>query len=114
MCGQVKGSRVKSLLFMTPQVLPRSHTHNMHTYTYVRGTFPASVAEADLGEFNLGCTNFSLRGQGWRFVWRGGCVKERERQKDKKKIFIVLTRLQGKKTAVIKVFILEAVLRCKM
>lgn len=67
----------------------------MHTYSYVRGTFPAFVAEADLGEFNLGCANFSLRGQGWRWrlcMW--GCVKE---GKTKRKIFIVLSRLQERK-----------------
>lgn len=65
----------------TPSVATLAHTQTCtgtHTSTYVRGTFPAFGAEADLGEFNLGCTNFSLRGQGWR--WRlcgGGCVKER-------------------------------------
>lgn len=78
LCGQVRGLRVKSLLFITPQVLPRSHTNShlgTHIYTYVRGTFPAFVAEADLGEFNLGCTNFSLGGQGWKWcLCAGRCV----------------------------------------
>lgn len=66
----------------TPSVATLAHTQTytgIHTATYVRGTFPAFGAEADLGEFNLGRANFSLRGQGWR--WRlcggGGCVKGR-------------------------------------
>lgn len=59
----VGGLRVKSLLFMTPQVFPQSLT-NSHSdtviYVYVGGTFPAFAANADLGEFNLGQANFSL------------------------------------------------------
>lgn len=77
------GRGVKSLLFMTPRVFSHSHggTHTL-SWTHARGTFPALVAAADLGEFNLGCANFSQRGQGWR--WRlcdgvcewGGAQKE--------------------------------------
>lgn len=95
--GTGQGLRVKSLLFKTLQVLPHAHTqtHTLtHAHVYVRGTFPAFVAEADLGEFDLGCANFSLRGQGWRWCLcaAGGC--EGRRQKDKEKIFFVLSRLQ--------------------
>lgn len=87
-----QGLRVKSLLFMTPQVLPRSHTQkhthaHVHAYTYVRLTFSALVAAADLGEFNLGCTNFSLQGQGWRWrlcVNRGQTDKKSERMTKRK------------------------------
>lgn len=54
----------------TPSVATLTHTQThtrVHTRMYVGGPFPVFVAEADLGEFNLGCANFSLRGQGWRW-----------------------------------------------
>lgn len=67
-----------------------AHTHkHTLTCTHIRisgGTFPAFVAEADLGEFNLGCANFSQRGQGWR--WRlcvGVCEGKRERERKTKR-----------------------------
>lgn len=103
LCGQV--TRVEgqiSPIHDTPSVATLTHKHahsHVHAYTYVRLIFSALVAAADLGEFNLGCTNFSLQGQGWRWrlcvgVCESGTDGQGKRENDKKKIVIVLTRLQ--------------------
>lgn len=85
LCGQVRGWGSNLSYSWHPKCC---HTH-MQTHTRactrtsIGGIFPALAAAIDLGEFSLGCANFSLRGQGGRWCLCAGGVTMRNRRKTK-------------------------------